>query len=188
MKKRKQLIDNILPINKYGCHFRLVDVEDAEFILLLRNNKKLSKHLSPTSTDIEVQKSWIKNYKIREKNGKEFYFICLSPDKKFKLGLNRIYNFNREKFEIGSWLFSKQSEAGNSIICDLFSRTLAFEVLNFNICVFEVRKENKSVVNYHRRFSPKIVNEDDLNYYFELDFPNFEKQRNKLLNILYNDK
>lgn len=188
MERKKKLIDSILPINKYGCHFRLVNIEDAEFILSLRNNEKLSRYLSPTSNDIENQKNWIKGYKKREENGEEFYFLCLSPDKKTKFGLNRIYNFHSEKFEIGSWLFSEQSEQGKSILCDLFSRTLAFEVLNFKICVFEVRKNNKSVLKYHKLFSPKITSEDDLNYYFELDFLNFDKQKNKLLNILYDGK
>ena len=104
MHNRKQIIDEILPANAYGYYFRLVEVEDAEFISTLRNNEKLSRFIHETSTDIKDQIKWLKEYKIREKKGEEFYFMCLKEDKKTRLGLNRLYDINGDICEYGSWL------------------------------------------------------------------------------------
>jgi len=40
--------------NKYGLHVRLVNEDDAEFIVKLRTNPLLSKHLHQTSQDVEL--------------------------------------------------------------------------------------------------------------------------------------
>ena len=62
-----------LPQQKYNLNFRFVVEEDAEFILSLRNDIKLSKFISPTSSSISDQVNWIKEYKKKEKVRK--YFI-----------------------------------------------------------------------------------------------------------------
>ncbi len=187
MEKRKKDIDQLLPLNKYGCYFRLVEVEDAEFILSLRKNEKLSRFISPTSNKILDQINWIRDYKKRELKGEEYYIICLSGNQKIKLGLNRLYNFKGNEFEIGSWLFSPDKKSESAVLGDLFSRTMAFEFLNFDLCKFEVRKNNKSVLRYHRFFKPDLIGEDKMNYYFEIDFIRFKKQKDKLLKIFNYD-
>jgi len=185
--KRKNILDKILPKDIFGSYFRLVETEDAEFIVSLRTNPKLARFLSPTSNDINAQVAWLKKYKLREEKGEEFYIICLDQDKKTKQGLSRIYNINDNNYEIGSWLFSNTAKQGRAILCDLFTRSIAFEQFNMEKCVFEVRKENKSVLRYHEKFNPKKVREDDLNYYYELDYNNFVVQRDKLLKTLKYD-
>ena len=52
---------------------RLVELEDAQFIVSLRNYAKSQKFLSSTSTSIEVQEQWMRDYKLREKHCIEFY-------------------------------------------------------------------------------------------------------------------
>ena len=52
---------------------RLVNIEDAEFIVNLRTKK--GEFLSTTSPDISKQKEWLLLYKEREKLKEEFYFI-----------------------------------------------------------------------------------------------------------------
>jgi hypothetical protein len=175
---------NNFPIKKYGLLFRLVEISDAEFILSLRTDDKLSLYLSETSQSIGKQKNWIIDYKKREFKNEEFYLICCSEDNKTSYGVNRIYNIKDNSFEIGSWLF--RSNIGNSIaiISDLFFRTFFFQKTNFVKCVFEVRKKNKKVLKYHKMFSPRIISEDDNNFYFELDRENFIKQKNRLIKLL----
>ena len=177
-----------LPIITYGFLFRYVEVTDAEFILSLRTDDKLSLHLNKTSHDVQDQINWIRDYKEREYKKKEFYVICCTPDNKTRFGVNRIYNIENNSFEIGSWLFQSNPENSVAIISDLFCRSIFFNQPNLTKCVFEVRKQNKKVLKYHRMFSPRLISEDENNFYFDLDKYNFMKQKNKLLKILGYEK
>jgi hypothetical protein len=179
---------NSFPVIKYGLLFRFVEITDAEFILSLRTDDKLSLYLNKTSQNIQDQINWINDYKKREVNKEEFYVICCSPDNEIKFGVNRIYNIKNNSFEIGSWLF--RSNIGNSIaiVSDLFCRSFFFNQTNFTKCVFEVRRKNKKVLKYHKMFSPRIISEDENNFYFELDKDNFIKHKNKLIKLLGYDK
>jgi len=183
MLNRKQIIDDFLPASAYGYYFRLVEIEDAEFILSLRNNEKLSRHLNPTSNDVEEQINWLKEYKIREKNGKDFYVICLNEDKKTKLGLNRIYNVDGDTFEFGSWLYSPDAGPNVAVLGELFTKGLAFEKLDFKLCKMETKKKNTRVLWYAKSYGPKFTGEDEFNHYFESDYENFIAHRAKYLKL-----
>jgi hypothetical protein len=63
-----------------------------------------------------------------------------------------------------------------------------FDIEKFERCVFEVRKKNKSVVRYHKMFNPTLIDEDALNYYYEVTRQQFDETKNKLIKILQNDK
>ena len=75
-------------IEKYGLYCRLVQEEDAPFILKLRTNKKLSRYVHSVDDSIENQIEWIRNYKKREEKGEDYYFIYFSKGK--PIGVNRI--------------------------------------------------------------------------------------------------
>ncbi len=173
-------VEQIL-LNKFNIKPRLVTENDAEFILSLRLNEQRGKFLSPTQNDIEIQRCWISSYKEREKQDQEYYFIFVNDG--IKYGLNRVYNVNKFSFEIGSWLFSQDTPEGASILADLYTRDFAFEHYQLNECHFEVRKENKSVVNYHKKFNPILLKEDAKNYYFKLTKENYEIFKNKILKL-----
>lgn len=164
---------------------RLVEEEDADFIVSLRTDKDLAKHLHQTSPDVAAQKNWIREYKKRELQEKEFYFVAETYDGE-KLGLNRLYNFTDDAFELGSWIFRRGLNENVPILADLAVRDFAFEQLKYKICRFDVRKENKSVVHYHKLFKPQLVREDELNYYFELDYPTYITSKEKILKIINN--
>jgi hypothetical protein len=186
MEKRKngQIAALYFPINKFGFIYKLVTIEDAEFIVKLRTHPSLSRHLSSTSNSIEDQIEWIRKYKERESQGLEFYILCSDVATNRKLGLNRIYNIFDNEFEIGSWLYEPDQEVSTSILGDIFARSFAFDIFNFTSCVFSVRKENKSVLRYHLSYKPQVINEDEQNLYFRLKRENFELHKNKLLKIL----
>ena len=67
----------MVKIEKYGLKARLVEEQDAAFILSLRTDPKLSRFLHPTENDEEKQRAYIRGYKEREKQGKDYYFIFL---------------------------------------------------------------------------------------------------------------
>lgn len=170
-------------IERYGVVLRLVEPKDAKFILKLRNDEQRSKHLSKTSNNINDQINWINEYKKREALGEEYYFVAVDEQDN-PLGTTRLSELNGASFELGSWLFSKDSPVEVAIKADIITKEIGFDWLNFESCKFNVRKENKKVLNYHKHYSPEFVKEDDLNIFFLLNKENFNKVKDKFIKML----
>jgi RimJ/RimL family protein N-acetyltransferase len=168
---------------KYGITIRLVEESDAEFIVSLRTNEKLGRFLSQTGSSVEEQRKWIKAYKTREVAGEEYYFIAVGEEGN-RYGTTRLYNLEADSFTTGSWLFAEKAPSGMAIKTDLIGRELAFEELGYDICRFDVRKDNKKVIRFHKSFNPRVIKENDLDIYYELDKASFYKFRDKLINII----
>lgn len=175
----------ILPENfrlsKYGLEVRFVTESDAEFILKLRTDKTLSKYLHPVSPDIEAQRFWISCYKKRQEKGLDYYFIFIKNGQ--KLGLERIYDVSDDSFTHGSLVFDPLSPLGTSVIADIITREIAFNELNLTKNYFDVCKGNINVKNYHLKYSPSFIREDDNSYYYMLEKHNFEINKNKYLKL-----
>lgn len=168
-------------LQHYGINQRLVNETDADFIFRLRTDPLLSQFLSKTDGSVEDQVQWIKKYKEREVQKLEFYFITEVENE--RKGLNRLYNFDSNSFEIGSWLFMQDTQSPVAILSDLAARDFGFGDLRFDFCRFEVRKDNKSVLNYHKLFSPEKYGEDEKSLFFQLSKDQYIQTRNKLLKI-----
>ncbi len=169
-------------LTKYGIQLKLVDIEDAGFIMQLRNNTSLNSFISPTSTQLKDQVNWIKEYKKREKAKLEYYFITIINGK--KLGTTRLSELDTQSFELGSWVFLRESPAGAAVKADILTKEIGFETLGFDYCKFNVRKANKTVLKYHQHYQPSIVKEDDLDLYFQLSVSNFNTHKTKFLKLL----
>lgn len=182
-EERFKIVSKILPNEKFGCIFRLVEPEDAAFIHSLRTNPILSRYVNPVEGGIVEQEKWIINYKKREALGAEFYIISIDPLTGSKQGVNRIYDLKDNSFELGSWLYLPDNDISKSIMGDIFSKELGFAIFGFDYCTFNVRKSNRSVVRYHKSFLPEDIGEDNLNLYFRLSSVSFNLQKNKFLNI-----
>lgn len=177
------MVETMCAFTKYGLTFRTVEEEDAPFILELRNNKSLSRFLSATDPHIEKQVEWIRNYKEREAQNEEYYFVSFN-DKLQRQGLNRLYNFEQDSFEIGSWVYKPGLNMNVAILGDFAARDYGFETLGFSSCRFFVRKANVSVVKYHLGFDPEITGETEMDYFFRLSYHNYKKRRDRLLKIM----
>lgn len=170
------------PKYKYGLTFRLVEEGDAQFILSLRLDQKLSRYLSPTDDNLEKQIQWIRLYKAREAEGKEYY-ILFEDQKGQQLGIVRLYDFTRDTFNSGSWLIKSNCDDFVAIKSDLFVSTFAIEELKFKKCFFDVRIENKKVVRYHKMFSTQI-SEDENTLYLMMDKEAYKRKYNYLMSII----
>ena len=145
---------------------RLVEEEDASFIVGLRNNPKLNRYLSQTSASVDNQINWIRNYKIKEKNNEEFYFIVFENG--LRKGLYRLYHINSASFTIGSWLFDSCENKNLPILTDLLMGDIGIYGLNKPVLLFDVRKDNRKVIRYHALKNPLFYTEDELNYWYLL--------------------
>lgn len=166
-------------IDKYGIVLRPIKVEDAQFIVDIRNDENKNKYISKTSNDVEQQIIWIEKYKVRENEGKEFYFIAVDKEG-VSFSTYRVYDITNDAVEIGSWVSKPGYSAGmNSIKVDLIMKEFVFENLGFLKLNFTVNKQNTNVLKYHKIFQPTILSEDEENYYFELTKENYYLNRNK---------
>jgi len=158
---------------------RLVREEDAEFIVKLRTDSRLTRFLSKTSSNVEKQVEWIKEYIKKEEKQEEFYFLILENG--IKRGLYRLYKINNISFTIGSWLFDVCENKKIPIMTDLIIADFGYYKLNKDILLLDVRKENKKVINYHLLKKPLIYTEDELNYYYLIIKQQWEKSKNNIL-------
>ena len=156
--------------------FRLVEVNDAEFILSLRLDPEKNRFISPVKDDIEAQRTWIREYKNKEKNGEEYYFIIESKDSE-KLGTIRLYEFRGDSFCWGSWILRHDAPAYAAIESVLCIYEIAFSRLGFMQSHTDVRKGNVAVKNFLVQFGAVITDDDDINYYFRMTRETFEKTR-----------
>jgi len=170
-------------IEKYNIKLRFVEPEDAAFILNLRTNEKLGRHISKTHPDLNAQIDWINHYKEREKQDLEYYFMAIGSDGQ-RWGTTRLSELDGDAFELGSWLFDPNAPTGVAIKADIITREIGFDILGFNYCKFNVRRLNKNVLKYHIAYKPEILNEDDVNINFRLDAISFKKHRDKLIKLL----
>lgn len=164
----------------YGksINMRTVTIEDAEFIYNMRQNQEKTKFLSKVTGTVESQKEWIKNYKQREEEKKEFYFVIESKDKE-KLGLVRMYDFKNDSFCWGSWLIKEDAPKSTAIESALQIYEFGFYSLGFEKSHFDVRKGNDKVIAFHKRFGAKIVEEDESDYFFNFEESDYEITKEK---------
>lgn len=168
--------------SRYGLDVRLVDEKDAEFILKLRTNEKLSRHIHSTDDDLIKQVNWIRDYKKREEEGKEYYFIYLKDDK--PIGVTRISNIY-EYFGLGgSWLCSPDNDPIDSVKTLFVGNDIVFDLIGLDYTVIDVRKANVQVWKFHLKTGAVILGESEIDYYLYLYKKNYYKNRVKFLKWL----
>lgn len=151
MKKLESNYSN----TRYGLYYRLVNESDAEFIVRLRNDEKLGKYIHSSCVDAESQKEWIREYKLREAEGLDYYFIFYKDGK--RVGLNRIYKIHDGIFTTGSWLFDKEASFECSALASVIGREIAFDELGFEFeDAFDgVHIDNKKVIKFNHMMGLK---------------------------------
>lgn len=169
-------------LNKYGLHVRLVREEDAEFIVSLRTDKKLARYLHATDDSVEKQVEWIKQYKIRETAGEDYYFIYDKDGQ--TIGVNRIYdiNYDQEQVTAGSWIC--KADGMLSIYTIMILRDIIFDILGAKCDYFDVRKGNKKVQRLHEMCGANKVSSDELNCYYCLTSEAYKQNKEQILKLI----
>lgn len=156
-----------------------VCIKDAKFILKLRMNENLNKYLSQTGASLEGQKQWLRNYKLRQKQGLEYYFkVCDKSDN--DIGFIRLYNVdNKNKVcTFGSFILKEDRPklaAIESMVCII---KFAFYDLKMNKVVLDVRVKNEHAKKLYKRFGFQKIDENDLDEFYELTSDKFKKMYN----------
>lgn len=154
-------------LDRYGIHCRLVNEGDAEFITALRSDAKLGRFIHASDGDVQKQIEWIREYKKREAQALDYYFI-FSKDGE-SIGLNRIYNIDwtHLSYTRGSWVIKQGTPNDIAMIPSVIMDEIANEELGLLLNIYDVRKENKLVVQYQKKIIGSIqYGETDLDYLF----------------------
>lgn len=151
---------NILPPDyhgkRYGLTYRFVNEGDAEFIYKLRTDPELSKYIHDVQGGVEGQVQWIRKYKQREADGKEYYLIFYKDNN--PVGLNRLYSFHDTTYTGGSWVMVPNSPMEVVLAVPLIIREIAFEELGmtFEDNYDATHVDNKKVIKFNKMFGCKI--------------------------------
>lgn len=169
-----------MKIQKYNITLTTVTEEDAAIIIDFRTDVKRRRFISATDNDITRQREWIRDYKLRENEGKEYYFIA-EDQSDVKFATYRVYDMRDGICEIGSWVSAPQyPNANNSVKVDIIIKEFVFETLGYSVLKFSVFRENTTVIKYHKLFEPEIAEETENNIIFHLSKENFFKNRNRI--------
>lgn len=142
-------------LEKYGLKVRLVNEDDAEFILSLRANPDRTKHMVTLSYDIKKQKEWIQEYKKRERDGLDYYFIYSNSENK-PIGLNRISHINFiDKTAKASSFITIKGLVYQAFKISTIHSEIAFNLLNIDTLKFEVHKNNKGLIKAYKHLDHK---------------------------------
>lgn len=169
-------------IEKYGISCRLVNVDDADFIFSLRTDKKLTQYLHKIDEDVEKQRDWIRVYKTREAEGKDYYFIYSHDGVPF--ALNRIYNICNGVCTGGSWICKPGTRTEDAIATALINRDIMFEVLKLKADNFEVCKGNNQVIKFHKMMGCLKTGESNSEISFQATPQTYFPKRDKIINLL----
>ncbi|WP_194791768.1 GNAT family N-acetyltransferase [Pseudomonas sp. UFMG81] len=156
-------------IESKTVRLRLVEPDDASFILSLRLDPKYNRFLSEVTNDVDAQRRWIERYKQDERDRTQFYFIIERLDDGSRCGTVRLYDFRQDSFCWGSWILLEENKTKTAALeSTLMVYDVGFDELGFAKSHFDVRKGNEKVVKYHERMGAVRVSEDDENFYFEI--------------------
>lgn len=178
----KTLLPADFTYEKYGVKARFVTEEDAEFILDLRLSRGQFVH--PTDFDINKQIEWMSEYKKREMDGLDYYFMYLLNGE--RVGVHRIYNINWERlsFTGGSWFCKPGTPMQYVALTSYLTDEIAFDILGLKINLYDVRKGNKKVLRFHREIACAIeYGETELDYLF---YVTDETRKNNQIKTLFN--
>ena len=154
-------------IEQYGIRARLVCEEDAEFIVKLRTDEKRSRFLGHTDNDVSKQIDWIKEYKNRESEAIEYYLIFFKGEE--PIVLSRLYNIDwvHLSYTGGSWVSAPGTDFDLVMLCVILQSEIAQGILGLLISLYEVRKGNTQVLNFHRNILRAYqYGETELDYLF----------------------
>lgn len=127
---------------------RPVTVDDAEFIVNLRNQAHAKGCINDTSLDVEKQRQWIREYLKRDN---EHYWIAETLDGR-PYGTSSLYHYNAEKkqIETGRWVRMADAPTVNFFAGRVQMNDFVFNVLKMHRLVFDVVSMNKQVLKYHK--------------------------------------
>ena len=157
-------------------------ITDAAFILSLRTDSKKSRYLSYTSSELDQQIDWLRDYSNKSNQA---YFIIENITGE-PLGTVRLYDPQGNSFCWGSWILKDGAPSTAAIESTLIVYAYAVDQLGFSEAHFDVRKDNKKVWRFHDRFGAERTGETEMDYLYRIGQKKIKLARQRYRKFLPN--
>jgi RimJ/RimL family protein N-acetyltransferase len=144
---------------------RLIQPEDAAYVYSLRSNPAYNTHLSTVTGTVDNQRTWIENYKSREAQGQEFYYVIERKDGT-RCGLVRLYDIEAESFTWGSWILDKNKTQKAALESAILSFGIGFDAFGVQLANVDVRIANEHAAAFYRRLGMVETHRTDQDIFF----------------------
>lgn len=162
---------------------RLITPDDAAYVHALRTDPLYNQYLSTICGAVDDQRRWIEAYKLREAEGREFYYVIERKDG-LRCGLVRLYDITSETFTWGSWILDANKPSKGALESAFLSFGLGFDRLRCDRALVDVRVQNRHAIAFYRRFGMVEIDRTKQDIYFVYDRRRFETDRISLSAIL----
>jgi RimJ/RimL family protein N-acetyltransferase len=130
----------------FGVRLRPVRMEDAAFIVWLRNLEHAKGRLGDSAADVAAQESWLGAYFKREGD----YYFVIETQTGIPVGAYGIYNVAGQSAESGRWVVRPDVPAG--VPSAILAFDLAFERLGLKELRVTTVSTNHPVLSLNRKF------------------------------------
>jgi RimJ/RimL family protein N-acetyltransferase len=130
----------------FGVRLRPVRMEDASFIVWLRNLKHVKGNVGDSAMDVASQQRWLENYFQREG---DYYFVIETAGGK-AVGAYGIYDISDGTAESGRWIIRPEVPA--AIPSALVAFKLGFERLGLKELRAKTVTTNHGVLSLNKKF------------------------------------
>jgi RimJ/RimL family protein N-acetyltransferase len=131
----------------FGVRLRPVRLDDAPFIVWLRNLNHAKGRVGDSASDTAGQQAWLEAYFARQG---DYYFIIETAARELAVGAYGIYDLKGASAESGRWIIRPEVPAS------IPSAILAFDTAFNTLTLAEVRattiSTNSSVLSLNRKF------------------------------------
>ncbi len=162
---------------------RLIQPEDAGYVHSLRSNPAYNTHLSTVTGTVDDQRTWIEDYKSREAQGQEFYYVIERKDGT-RCGLVRLYDIKADSFTWGSWILDENKTLKAALESAVLSFGIGFDTLGMHAANVDVRVANEHAEAFYRRLGMVETHRTDQDIFFNYTREQFETGRTHYLKQL----
>lgn len=187
-------MDKLNPIlTGYGAKLRLANVDDAEFILTLRNMPHVKGKMGDLDISVEQEKNWLNKNIIDPSD----YFFVIETQTKNKVGTIGVYNINKQKSVAEAGRLAVLPNSLLALPACFMLYDFCFQTLHLSKLYAWVVKSNVKVISFDKMLGYKEIQDDNLKtnlflrmdnnpqaVYLELDREDWSKKRLKLISIL----
>lgn len=146
----------------YGCRLRPVGLNDAAFIVDLRNQPFAQGTIHSTDPSVEKQQAWIERYLERNR---DYYWIVESLDNGEAVGAVGFYDITEDGREGMPGRLVVMPQTKFNIFAPLF---LIYDYFFSNTplqrIIMDVVASNKKVVRFHKIYGARMVNDVPARY------------------------
>jgi RimJ/RimL family protein N-acetyltransferase len=144
-------MDHTLTIEGYGIRLRPVRMDDAAFIVWLRNLEHVKGRVGDSATDVAQQEQWLKTYFSREGD----YYFLVETLGGLMVGAYGIYDKAGKTAVSGRWIIRRDVPA--AIPSAILGFNLAFGALGLEELRASTVSTNLPVLSLNRKFGLEQV-------------------------------